>query len=103
MVFGGDHTSVVNSTISQFECVAPNLEGPPSDLKNIDNMYRFDELVFTMYRLTLVDEYALAVSYYSSLTGITGILREQGQNFILYINKPSMMLFLDHCKQSYRG
>ena len=61
MVFGGDYqgTMVTNDTA---KCVVANLQGPPSNLVNIGGMTEPDEMLFSLFRLTLVDEYDLDVS-----------------------------------------
>lgn len=63
MIFGGDSTGLVvtNATAT---CVKANLAGPPSNLLNIKGMSQADELIFSLYRLTLVDEYDLDVCHY---------------------------------------
>ena len=60
MVFGGDYqgTMVTNDTA---KCVVANLQGPPSNLVNIGGMTEPDEMLFSLFRLTLVDEYDLDV------------------------------------------
>lgn len=59
MCFGGDH---INEVPINGTCVANNLAGEASNLINIKGMVVPDEMFFTLFRLTLVDEYDLDVS-----------------------------------------
>jgi len=74
MVFGG--TVNLQALPANDTCAAANLVNP-TYTQTIKGMHVPDEMIFTMYRLTLVDEYDLdvCVTFYTSLTApVNGVV-----------------------------